>query len=66
MTTPRQALISILSLHCSGWLDNGKDNCHCMCGHKASLGEFHGDHVADEILKALFVADLNWGEPTND
>lgn len=50
----RDQLIAILARHPGGWLDNGNtDKCRCPCGYRPTIGEFHGSHVADDILSSL-------------
>jgi hypothetical protein len=50
----RKILIGILAHHADGWLENGiPDKCRCHCGRRGTLGEFHGTHVADDILSTL-------------
>lgn len=50
----KQQLIMVMVRHVGGWIGNGDPaNTHCGCGHKGSLGEWHGSHVVDDIIATL-------------
>lgn len=46
----RDRMLRELARHFGGWIDNGKPDSHCQCGHRGRLGEHHSRHVADAIL----------------
>ena len=55
-----QALVrKVLLNHIGGWIDNGGDDTHCLCGHRGQWGELHCDHVAEAVVAALPQPDLD-------
>jgi hypothetical protein len=51
--------IRVLARHEGGWRNNGKpDIAECWgCGYKPQLGEYHGTHVAKDLLAVLGVPE---------
>ena len=42
-----------LEAHGLGWIDNGKPDAHCLCGHVPRLGESWHFHVADAVIAEI-------------
>jgi len=62
-TTARGLILAELARHFGGWIDNGKPDAHCQCGHRGRLGEHHSRHVADAILAIPGIAVVELPEP---
>lgn len=59
----RDRMLRELARHYGGWIDNGKPDSHCQCGHRGRLGEHHRRHVADAILVIPGIAVVEMPEP---
>jgi len=51
-----------LEAHGLGWIDNGKPDAHCLCGHIPRLGESWHFHVADAVIRELGLTRVNRSE----
>ena len=52
----RDRLWRQLESHGIGWVDNGKPDVRCLCGHRPSrLGASWHVHVADAILASAWM-----------
>ena len=49
----RKRIWRTLEAHGLGWIDNGKPDAHCLCGHVPRLGESWHFHVADALIREL-------------
>ena len=62
--TLRDRMWRSLESHGIGWIDNGKPDVRCLCGHHPSrLGASWHVHVADAILAIPGIAVVELPEP---